>query len=101
MNELDYKMNLVIDNYPIPLLRPFLYPLKNTIVYPSLEHKNLLYKMIQSDKTLNSGFMNDIYYKGTVLEKMELLKTLKPNTPTYNKLYVDILNVGEYNIKST
>jgi len=101
MNELDYKMNLVIENYPIPLLRPFLYPLKNTIVYPSLEHKNLLYKMIQSDKTLNSGFMNDIYYKGTVLEKMELLKTLKPNTPTYNKLYADILNVGEYNIKST
>lgn len=101
LNELDYKMNLVIENYPIQLLRPFLHPLKNTIRYPSLENKNKLYKLIQSDKTLNSGFMNDIYYEGTVLEKMEILKTLKPNTPGYNKLYLDIINVGEYNIKST
>jgi hypothetical protein len=57
------------------------------------------HKLIQSDKTLNSGFMNDIYYKDTVLEKMELLKTMKLGSPEHAKLYMDILNVGEYAIE--
>lgn len=98
MNELDYKMNLVIDNYPIQILRPFLYPLKNKISYPVFENKNKLYKLILNNKELHELFMNDIYYKGTVLEKMEKLNKIDKNTVEYKLLYQDIIKVGEYPI---
>ena len=98
MNELDYKMNLVIENYPVQILRPFLYPLKNKISYPVFENKNKLYKIILNNKELHELFKNDIYYKGTVLEKMEKLNKMDKNTVEYNLLYQDIIKVGEYPI---
>ena len=98
MNELDYKMNLVIANYPIPILKPFLYPLTNKIRYTDLENKNKLYKLIVENEGLHNIFKNDIYYKGTVLEKMEILRKMKPNTEEYNQLYQDIIKVGEFMI---
>ena len=36
MNELDYKMNLIIVNYPFSALKPLMYPLKNNIKYSNL-----------------------------------------------------------------
>lgn len=98
MNELDYKMNLVIDNYPIPILKPFLYPLTNKITYTDLENKNKLYKLIVENERLHNIFKNDIYYEETVLEKMEKLRKMKPNTEEYNQLYQDIIKVGEFMI---
>jgi acyl-CoA dehydrogenase len=98
MNELDYKMNLVIANYPIPLIRPFLYPLTNKISYPDLENKNKLYKIILENEQLHNIFQNDIFYEGTVLEKMEKLRKMKQNTEEYKQLYQDIIQVGEYKI---
>jgi acyl-CoA dehydrogenase len=99
LNELEYKMNLVIDNYPISLLKPVLFPLKNKIIYPKFENKNELYNLICNNKQLNEIFRNDIYYKGTVLEKMELLNNSIKGTKEYEKLYQDIIKVGEYQIK--
>ena len=98
MNELDYKMNLLIENYPILPIRPFLYPLKSSIKYPILENKNKLYNLILNDKALYETFKNDIYYKGTVLEKMEQLMKLDKKSPEYELLYQDIIKVGEYQI---
>ena len=98
MNELEYKMNLVVDNYPITVLRPFLFPIKNAIPMPILENKNQLYKFILDNHELHDVFKNDIYYKGTVLEKMEKLRKLTPNTPEYQQLYQSIIRVGEYPI---
>jgi hypothetical protein len=96
MNELDYKMNLVIANYPMPILKPFLYPLTNKIRYTDLENKNKLYKLIIENETLHNIFKNDIYYQGTVLEKMEKLRKMNLNTKEYNQLYQDIIKVDEY-----
>ena len=98
MNELEYKMNLVIENYPIQVLRPLLYPLKNNISYSMFENKNKLYDFIVNNKELYEVFSDDIYYKGTVLEKMEKLNEMKKNTPEYEELYQDIIKVGEYKI---
>lgn len=99
MNELDYKMNLIIENYPFPALKPLLYPLTNNIKYSNLENKNKLYALIINDQSLHNIFKNDIFYEGTILEKMEKLLTMKPNTDEYNKLYQDIIQVGEYKIQ--
>ena len=92
-------LNLIIDNYPINLLKPILMPLKNKIVYPKLEDKNELYQLICNNVELNKVFLNDIYYQGTVLEKMELLNYAAKGSIEYEKLYQDIIKVGEYQIK--
>lgn len=100
MNEIDYKMNLVISNYDISLLKPFLYPITNKIIYPNFENKNKLYKLIINNSELHNIFKNDIYYKGTVLEKMEKLRSLEDQTSNeFKDLYQDIISVGEFPIE--
>lgn len=99
MNELDYKMNLIIENYPFPALKPLLYPLKNKIQYSNLEAKNKLYTLIINNEQLHNIFKNDIYYEGTILEKMEKLRKMKPESEEYKQLYQDIIQVGEYKIQ--
>jgi hypothetical protein len=98
LNELEYKMNLIIENYPIKPLYPFLYILKNKESFPVLENKNKLYDLLLNNKELYELFKNDIYYKGTVLEKMENLRKLDKTSQEYEKLYQEIIQVGEYPI---
>ena len=99
MNELDYKMNLIIENYTFSALKPLMYPLKNNIKYSNLENKNKLYTLIINNESLHNIFKNDIYYEGTILEKMEKLRKMKPDSEEYNELYQDIIQVGEYKIQ--
>jgi acyl-CoA dehydrogenase len=100
MNELEYKMNLVIENYPIQIFYPFLYPLKNKHTFPVLENKNKLYEFVLKNKELHEIFKKDIYYKGTILEKMEQLNNLDKKNNEYEKLYQEVIQVGEYPIKT-
>jgi acyl-CoA dehydrogenase len=98
-NDIEYKMNLIIDNYPIPMVKFLLLPLKNTIKYPNLENKNKLYSLINNDVTLINILKEDIYYDNTILEKMEKLRKIKKDNPEYNTLYQDIISVGEFDIQ--
>jgi acyl-CoA dehydrogenase len=98
-HEMEYKMNLVIQNYPIGILKPFLIPLKNNIKYPNLETKNKIYSIINNDTKLHNVLKEDIYYENTVLEKMEKVRTINKEHPDYNKLYQDIISVGEFTIE--
>lgn len=100
-NDIEYKMNLIIDNYPIPIFKPLLIPLKNTIKYPNLENKNKIYSLINNDLNLIKLLKDDIYYNNTILEKMEKIRTIRKDDPEYNKLYQDIISVGEFDIEKT
>jgi acyl-CoA dehydrogenase len=99
LNEIDFKMNLVIENYPLKPVKFLLYPLKNKLLYTNLENKNKLYEFISNNRELNSIFEDDIYYKNTVLEKMKSIKNLKNDSDEYEKLYDTIISVGENKIK--
>jgi len=99
MNELEYKMNVIIENYPIQLFYPFLYPLKNKNTYPVLENKNKLYEFVLKNKEVHEIFKKDIYYKGTILEKMEKLNRMDKKSIEYESLYQEVIQVGEYPIK--
>jgi len=99
LNEIDSKINLIIDNYPIQSMKFLLCPLRSKVNSVCLENKNHLYKYILSNEELTSIFKEDIYYKGTVVEKMEHIKNLEPNSKEYNDFYNDIISVGEYKIK--
>lgn len=98
MNDIEYKINLVIENYPIRTLSPFLYPLKCKTSFPNLEDKNILYNEIMTNKILQNIYKNDIYYKNTVLEKMENILTKDSKDKDYELLYQDIVKVGEYKL---
>lgn len=98
MNELEHKMNLIIENYPITVLSPFLYPLKTNPVFENFENKNKLYNVILNTTQLTEIFKDDIYYKGTVLEKMENLLKMDKKSTNYEKLYQDVIKVGEFKI---
>jgi acyl-CoA dehydrogenase len=99
LNELDFKMNLIIDNYPLKPLNILLFPLKNKINYSNLENKNKLYNLILQNNEVENVFKNDIYYNNTVLEKMVNLKKILNDSNDYNKLYQNIISVGEIKIK--
>jgi len=99
MDEIDYKINIIIENYPNKLLYPLLLPLKNNIKYTNLENKNKLYNHIVSNKQFNDVLKSDIYYDGTVLDKMEKLRNLNVDSVEYKKLYDEIISVGEYPIE--
>jgi len=98
LNDVDNKINLVIDNYPIRSLRWFLYPLRSKIHSTSLENKNILYKYIVNNEELKDILKEDIYYKHTVLDKMESIQNMDSKTAEYQKKYQDIISVGEYTI---
>ena len=100
MNDIEYKINLVIDNYPrtAPIISLLLSPLKYKTSYPKLEDKNILYNEIMTNKILQNVYKDDIYYKNTVLEKMEHLLTKNPTDKDYDLLYQDIVKVGEYEL---
>jgi acyl-CoA dehydrogenase len=100
MQDAEYKMNLIISNYPISFLKPFLYPIKTSIKYKNLEDKNKLYKYILNSEHLNEILNNDIYYTGTVMEKLIKLSKLDKSSSEYKLLYEDIIKVGEYKINN-
>jgi len=96
LDEIDYKMNLIINNYPITPLKYLLQPMKNKLLFTSFENKNKLYEFVKNNQVLNSIIKDDIYYKNTILEEMESIKQMQINSDEYNKLYEKIINVGEY-----
>ena len=73
MKDAEYKMNLIISNYPILILKPLLYPNKNNIKYTKFED---IYNYILNNEELNSVFTKDIYYVNTVLEKLEKISKM-------------------------
>ena len=98
LRDVEYKLNTVIYNYPFQMLKPLLLPLQCSVSSSNFENTNKLYKYIASSKDLEEIFSNDIYYQGTVLEKMEKLESLHKNSPEYEKLYQDIISVGEFKV---
>jgi len=98
MQDAEYKMNLIISNYPISILKPLLYPLKNNIKYTNFDDKNKLYNYILNNKELDDVFTKDIYYDGTVLEKLIKISKIDKSSEEYKTLYQDIIKVDEYKI---
>jgi len=98
MLETEQKLNLVCANYPITSLKLCLVPLQTTVRYQTLEDKNKLYKHVQGNEKLEELLNKDIYYDGTVLEKLIKLSKLEKTSSEYVRLYQDIIKVGEYPI---
>jgi acyl-CoA dehydrogenase len=101
LSDIDNKLTLVIDNYPIKSLSWLLYPLRGNTRSMTFDSKNHIYKYVVNNEELNNILKEDIYYTGTVLEKMEAIKGLDPNSVEYMDKYQDIISVEEYKIPDT
>jgi hypothetical protein len=99
IREIEYKMNIVVENFPNPFFEPLLIPLMNPIRFPILEEKNKLYSLIVRDTELYNLMKEDIYYENTVLSKMEKLRKMKKDSQGYDALYQEIIRVGEFDIE--
>ena len=58
-----------------------------------------MYSVINNDVNIYNLLKEDIYDKNTVLDKMETLRKMDKTHPDYDKLYQDIISVGEFNIE--
>jgi len=96
LKEAEQKMNIVIENYPFAFMKFLLYPLRNNGRYPNLEKTNEIYKYVVKEEELKNVIKDDIYYKNTVLEKMERIQRSVVGSDEYNALYNDIISVGEF-----
>jgi len=56
-------------------------------------------KTKRNHKKKNNSKTQKTYYANTVLEKMEKVRTINKEHPDYNKLYQDIISVGEFTIE--
>jgi hypothetical protein len=99
LRDVEIKLNTVIYNYPFPMLKPFLLPLQCSVSMNNFENSNQLYKYIINNKNLQDIFRNEIYYHGTVLEKMETLESMNKDSKEYHQLYQEIISVGEFATK--
>ena len=99
LRDTELKLNTVIYNYPFTIVKPFLLPLQCIVSINNFENSNKLYKYIINNKNLQDIFRNDIYYQGTVLEKMEKLETMNKDSTEYEQLYQEIISVGEFKIQ--
>jgi len=91
------KYNLIVDNYDNIFIRNLLKPTKYKIISSNLSNINNIYDFIKNNKEIEDILTTDIYFKDTVIDKLIKLDNIK-NKEEYNKLYNDIISVGEYKI---
>ena len=91
------SINKVIENYPIQGLKQILYP-TSYLSIPKIrwEKEKELYESIVKDDMIRNLISKDLYIEGTILEKLEKLNHLLPNSKEYQELYQEVIQVGEY-----
>lgn len=91
------SMNKVIENYPIQGLKQILYP-TSYLSIPKIkwEREKELLECILKDDMVRNLISEDLYIEGTILEKLEKLNHLLPDSREYKELYQEVIQVGEF-----
>lgn len=99
-SEAEEKLNLVIENYPNPLIRTLLKPTRCNAHYRNFKGENTLYTTIVKSNEVHRLLKENIYYENTVLQDLETLTALKQkhDKTEYNTLYKKVISVGEFKI---
>ena len=97
-SEAEYKINLIIDNYPNKYLKMMLKPTKCDIKYDKFRNENIIFNTIIKDNNIINLLKEDIFYENNVIEDLETLSKINKNTNNYNYNYNKIISVGEYKI---
>jgi acyl-CoA dehydrogenase len=98
--EAEKKVNQVIENYPLPFFKTFLKPLGYKSTSSNYEEVNRIYDIINGSDGFMTKIKENLYYKNTIIQKLEKLSNMEKNTTEYQKLYQEVISVGEYKIPS-
>jgi len=99
LNDNQKIINKIIDNYRFVDSIPILH-LRGSVYSDSYGDARILVDEFVNNKKIIDVIKEDIYTKDNVLENMELLNDLSHNSEKYKELYQDIIQVGEYPLKS-
>jgi hypothetical protein len=98
-NDAERKLNYVIENYPNKYIKYVILPFKYNENSMSIRDINTMYNYIITSDDVRSILKEDIYIKGSIVEKLEALDKIKDkNSNEYIQLYDDIISVGENSI---
>jgi acyl-CoA dehydrogenase len=95
-NDIENKINFVIDNYPNKYIKLILSPTKCKLSNQKIDDINNLYKFIINNNEVVNILKQDIYITDSIIEKLEKLNSLDKNSQEYNNLYNDVISVGEF-----
>ena len=87
-------INRIIDNYPSKL-RFLLTPMKTKINSYDYQHNRDLISEIKNNPKIIDSIKEDVFID-EVLSNLEKLNTLNPQSSEYEKIYQDVISVGEY-----
>ena len=91
-------INRVIDNYS-GITRLLLSPMRRNVKsYDYYEREDII-SILRYNKEIMKTISKNIY-KDSILTKLNKLNSLDYETDEYNKLYEDVISVGEYSIKN-
>ena len=93
-NENNEKINTVINNYP--LFKVFLPHLKNSVKTDNYKQKRFIMEEIEKNPKIMEFVKQDIFMEGTILEDLERLNILDPESDEYKNLYRKVISVGEF-----
>ncbi len=94
INENNEKINTVINNYP--LFNIFLPHLKSKVNTDNYKQKREVLREIKTNSKIMDLIKEDLYIKGTILEDLERLNDLNPESEEYKELYTKVISVGEF-----
>ena len=95
MQEIQEIINRILDNEPY--LRVPLFYLRKRVSSSKYQDVRMVIDEIEYNRYLMKDLLNDIIIKDTSIEKLIQLSDLKKNSDEYNKLYDEVIQVGEYN----
>ena len=88
-------INRVVDNSG--MYKPLLWHMKRKVKSTKYDNNRDIMKEFINNKNIINEIKKDLYLKDTVLEKLENLSYMDKKTDHYNKLYNDVIQVGEFN----
>jgi acyl-CoA dehydrogenase len=98
-DEAEQRLNIVINNYPNPILRMILKPSEYKPAFTNFKSNNRIFETIMENKEIHNLLKENIYYDDTVIEDLEKLTDLKTkDKAAYTELYNKVISVGEYTI---
>jgi acyl-CoA dehydrogenase len=96
LDEAELKLNIVIDNYPNSFIKNILKPTKTNNNKISFDQIDKICDKILNNSSIALILKSDLYLNNTILEKLEKLDNFRYNSEEYNKLYNEVIQVGEF-----
>jgi len=96
--ENQHLINRVVDNSG--MYKPLLWHMKRKVKSINYENNRDIMKEFIDNKNIINEIKKDLYLNNTVLEKLENLTHMDKNTDEYNRIYNEVIQVGEFTNKN-